>query len=125
MSFDWREYLRLASQLGGRTVSRTSREARQRSAISRAYYAAFCAARNHLRDREGHTIPNAAQAHRHVATAYQSSQDPARRALAWRLVQLRNQRNRADYDDTVQRLHIMVALSLQWASDIIAILTTL
>ena len=52
MNFDWSEYLNLAQELAGRPTSLSNEEARLRSAISRAYYAAFCKARNHLRDNE-------------------------------------------------------------------------
>ena len=42
MSFTWTEYLALAEELsGGEPAATPSEEARQRSAISRAYYAAF------------------------------------------------------------------------------------
>lgn len=55
MSFDWSQYRDLAQELVGQTKSASSGEAKQRAAISRAYYAAFCKARNFLRDKEkGH-----------------------------------------------------------------------
>ena len=41
MSFDWLEYLSLAHELVGLSPGAASHEARLRSAISRAYYAAF------------------------------------------------------------------------------------
>jgi uncharacterized protein (UPF0332 family) len=44
MSFDWAEYLRLAEEL----AQRPDDEAAHRSAISRAYYAAFGRACTHL-----------------------------------------------------------------------------
>jgi hypothetical protein len=47
MPFDWREYLNLARQLAGLQGSDYSQEAVERSAVSRAYYAAFCWARNY------------------------------------------------------------------------------
>lgn len=45
MNFDWEEYFNLAKELAG-----TTEEAKLRSAVSRAYYSAFCLARNYLRD---------------------------------------------------------------------------
>ena len=45
MKFDWEEYFNLAKELAG-----TTEEAKLRSAVSRAYYSAFCLARNYLRD---------------------------------------------------------------------------
>lgn len=47
MSFPWSHYLDLAKALAGQeTNGVASQEARLRSAISRAYYAVFCTARN-------------------------------------------------------------------------------
>src|SRR5712691_11547613 len=84
MSFDWSEYLIVAKELASQTtaplktrnkimmtllnvvnrayygafkkVAKPSLdEAKLRCAISRAYYGAFRKARNHLRDKDGHT----------------------------------------------------------------------
>ena len=54
MSFDWIEYLNLARKLSGKPLQSVAPEAEERAAISRAYYAAFCKARNHLRNNEGY-----------------------------------------------------------------------
>jgi len=64
MTFDWSEYLKLAQELAGQTVSPANEEAKLRSSVSRAYYAAFCKARNYLRDIEGCSIPSTPEAHR-------------------------------------------------------------
>ena len=50
-AFDWKQYLDLARDLSQPMTSDAgTREARLRSAVSRAYYAAFCHARNYSRD---------------------------------------------------------------------------
>ena len=56
MSFDWSEYLNLAKKLirAGSTLS--ANEACQRTAISRAYYAVYCQARNLARGRRWVTL---------------------------------------------------------------------
>lgn len=46
--FDWVKYLTLAEEL----AERHGDEAAQRSAVSRAYYAVYCRARNTLEDRQ-------------------------------------------------------------------------
>jgi uncharacterized protein (UPF0332 family) len=46
MAFDWRDFLDLAKTLIGQG-SNYSTEAASRTAVSRAYYAAFCWARNY------------------------------------------------------------------------------
>ena len=38
MTFDWSEYLKLAQELAGQTVSPANEEAKLRSSVSRAYY---------------------------------------------------------------------------------------
>ena len=58
MSFDWTEYLNLADILVRDRASYTNEEACFRAAISRAYYYAFCSARNRARDVEGLTATN-------------------------------------------------------------------
>src|SRR4028119_1498828 len=53
MRFDWSEYLNLAQELAATNSDCSgNREAKLRSAISRAYYSTFCLARNYLRDIE-------------------------------------------------------------------------
>ncbi len=52
MAFDWREYLDLARSLTQPGTGFTQ-EAALRCAMSRAYYAAFCHARNYARDHHG------------------------------------------------------------------------
>jgi hypothetical protein len=50
MGFDWREFLSLAQRLKDDTPPGMTREGACRCAMSRAYYAAFCYARNYARD---------------------------------------------------------------------------
>lgn len=50
MSFSWKDYYILAGQLKQQAADSPQQEAYLRSAISRAYYASFCLARNYLRD---------------------------------------------------------------------------
>jgi uncharacterized protein (UPF0332 family) len=49
MSSSWTQFFLLAEELSGATVSTScGTEAKFRSAVSRAYYSAFCEARNYL-----------------------------------------------------------------------------
>ncbi len=66
MSFDWSEYLKLAQELAGPSTLHATPEARQRAAIRRAYYAAFCKCRNYLRDEKEHRVPLGGRAHQFV-----------------------------------------------------------
>ena len=123
LSFEWSEFLSLARKLT--TTSPGSGEASLRSAISRAYYAAFCCARNHLRDKERHSIPATGQAHTYVRSQFQTSTDSPRRAIGQQLDRLRIARNKADYDDTVTGLPHLTEASLIWAEEVIRRLVAL
>ncbi|HID61452.1 MAG TPA: HEPN domain-containing protein [Anaerolineae bacterium] len=120
MSFDWSEYFALAQELVGQATSPSSQEARLRSAISRAYYAAFCKARNYLRDREGHSIPRGGQVHRYVRNQFKKSSDKVRKEVGENLNRLRKDRNKADYDDTVTRLPAITRKTLKLAGRVIS-----
>ena len=95
MAFDWAEYLDLAEWLVAQPPERR-REASLRTAASRAYYAAFCRARNYARDRRGFVPRDEWSDHgalrRHFA--------PLRlRWVASELDDLRQWRNACDYED--------------------------
>ena len=97
MAFDWTEYLNLAryiQQQGNR--SNINREAAYRCAVSRAYYAAFCYARNDARDNHGWTPGNNPQDHKYLPDFLYGIQ---KSDVADKLVELRQWRNNCDYDD--------------------------
>jgi len=76
MNFDWSEYSNIASELAGQATASSSAEAKKRGAISRAYYAAFCSARNHLRDKEhDRNIPVGGEAHGYVRKQFKTSKN--------------------------------------------------
>ena len=125
MTFDRSEYLQLARELAGQAVSPAKEEAKLRSAVSRAYYAAFCKARNYLRDVEGHSIPPGPESHQYVRVEFENSPDKLRRMVGWELGQLRIRRNRVDYDDSVTGLSSLVEISLRAAQDVISTISTL
>lgn len=122
MSFDWAEYLNLAQELAGQAVSLAGQEARLRAAISRAYYAAFCKSRNHLRDKEGHQIPSGGRAHQYVRDEFKRSGDRLRKQIGYDLERLRSDRNRADYDDSVTNLDVLTVVDLALAGRVISTL---
>jgi len=122
MKFDWSEFLDLAQALAKQTVAPSWQEAALRSAVSRAYYAAFCKARNHLRDREGHRIPATGRAHQYVRDKFKKSPDKTRKRIGSDLDRLRSDRNRVDYDDVVLALDAMTNIDLVLAGRVISIL---
>jgi outer membrane translocation and assembly module TamA len=126
MSFEWSEYLGLALELAGQPVKRAHQEARFRTAISRAYYAAaFCKCRNHLRDKEGHQIPPGGKAHQYVRDKFKKSNDRLRKRIGYNLERLRSDRNKADYDDNVIKLDMITNTDLVLAEKVISTLDKL
>ncbi len=120
MSFDWSDYLDLARELYRQGVVHSSKEAELRSAISRAYYAAFCKARNHLRDKENRTLSEGPEAHVEVQDKFILSSDRRRREIGENLNRLRTFRNRADYRDIFSGLTNTTITSIELADDVIS-----
>ena len=120
MAFDWSRFLILAEELG----QRRNDAAAQRTAISRAYYAAFCSARLRLRQ-DGGVIPPTSAAHRVLWNHYLTAKVQHRRAIGAMGERLRRARNRADYDDYFPQLASTVRLSLARARRLIALLHNL
>ncbi len=99
MPFDWKQYLDLARHLSQPTTSdEGQREAMLRSSVSRAYYAAFCHARNYCRDWLKFVPTNTADDHGRLRAFLK---DGKRRGIALKLDQLRQWRNDADYTDSL------------------------
>lgn len=118
MSFDWKEYHQLAEHLANGGTHPLPAEAAQRSAVSRAYYAAFCHARNYA---ERHIPPNFVRSkkrplaqrgndHMELPEFYLKCD---RRGIADPLVRLRDLRNLCDYEDDVKNLLVVVTQSLR------------
>jgi hypothetical protein len=63
MTFDWYQYLALAEYLYDNCDTFPNREACLRAAISKAYYAAFCSARNYARDFDRLVLDETAKDH--------------------------------------------------------------
>lgn len=99
--FEWIHFLRLAEQLNELVVPGIEAEAQQRSAISRAYYAAFNLARAYL-EAEGYgPYPADASAHGEVKRAFNRTEDQVRKSIGQRLDSLRESRNSSDYSSVV------------------------
>lgn len=127
MKFDWSEYFYLAKEL-----AETSQEAELRSAVSRAYYSAFCLARNYLRDiqqypRLWRNITYDINAHKYVAEKfiYNQSKSQTMIEIGKDLNRLRKMRNKADYEDTMFNLKREARTALMLAQNIILALSNL
>lgn len=100
MSFDWSEYLTLAQELTSAAATSPIQEAHLRTAISRAYYAAFWKARSFLLDKDGYQTPKGINAHWDVLNKFEGSSDMRRRKVGTLLRSLKGLRNIADYEAT-------------------------
>jgi uncharacterized protein (UPF0332 family) len=125
MSFDWLEYLSLAHELVSLSTGAPSQEARLRSAISRAYYAAFKMAFAYLRARDISIVFGKTDIHTYVLEKFKYSPDRAHREVGVNLDRLRRERNKADYDDSIDRLPDVTAKALIQAEKIVSDLTKL
>ena len=127
MKFDWSEYFNLAKEL-----AETSAEAELRSAVSRAYYSAFCLARNYLRDIQQypklwHNKTYDINAHQYVAEnfIYNQSKSQIMIEIGKDLSRLRKMRHKADYEDTMFNLKREARTALMLAQNIISALSNL
>ncbi|MBI4784919.1 MAG: hypothetical protein HY785_26970 [Oscillatoriophycideae cyanobacterium NC_groundwater_1537_Pr4_S-0.65um_50_18] len=125
MSFNWEEYLHLAEELTGIANSIAGEEARLRSTISRAYYAAFIRARNYLRVHQDIDLPRNGDVHRYVREYFDRSSNELHRMIANDLARLRISRNRADSDDIMTQLPVLARMSLKLAARVLANLDAL
>ncbi len=132
MRFEWSEYLNLAQELAAtNSDSSANREAKLRSAISRAYYSTFCLARNYLRDiekdrtffRKNRDIKE----HQYVAEEFINHRIKNKNMvkIGENLSRLRELRNKADYEDTMFNLPTQARTALKLADNIISALSNL
>jgi len=126
MSFHWADYLTLAQELTSSSAESSIREAYLRSAISRAYYAAFSEARDYLVDTVGEQVPSDRNVHQYVADTFERSSDTRHRRVGGYLRHLRLNRNRADYSSRIPGdLLVITRDALLEAKRIIKLLRTL
>jgi uncharacterized protein (UPF0332 family) len=115
MNFDWKDYLKVAVILHDGASKAKLEEAMYRIAISRAYYAAFCTARNHKIDK-GAEMPFE-DAHKFVVDGFRYSKKEEERAIGQRLHRLKNMRVQADYDDEVDDVADMSSKAIKLAQE--------
>lgn len=127
MSFNWIDYLTLAENLVHNPSSPGPKEASLRAAISRAYYGAFCNARNFAEAKEKPPIFRTGKAsdHKLIIDHFTRSLDPVRKKIGANLDRLRSDRNKADYDDHVRQPNSIATTSIRRAQQIIKSLQSL
>ncbi len=116
MPFDWKDFLSLAKELSNYSETSALQEAASRSAVNRAYYAAFCWAREYATKKLGFQRSDTADDH--VAL-----REHLRRAeltkTASRLTRLRRWRHDCDDKDNVTNLGSLVQNALADAEKVI------
>jgi uncharacterized protein (UPF0332 family) len=90
MSFDWEKFVDLADSI----QQQTKAEEVYRTAISRAYYGAFCKSRDSI----GFKIYTKTDVHSKVSDYFKKSTDLDDRKIGQLLDALRKERNKADYN---------------------------
>jgi uncharacterized protein (UPF0332 family) len=118
MTFDWYQYLVLAEYLYDNRDTFPDREACLRAAISKAYYAAFCSARNYARDFDRLVLDESAQDHGSVKKHYIRAPDPKNRQVGNSLDRLRDSRNQADYSDTIDKLEELAKAAISQSKQV-------
>lgn len=126
MSFDWPDYLRIVDILAQTPTDTPLHEAAYRSAISRAYYAAFCETRNLLHNTREYLPKFNAEDHRDMVDWLQKSSESKKRLIGKNLGELREDRNSADYDNKLIGIAPkMAAKAVQFAKKILRMLSEL
>jgi uncharacterized protein (UPF0332 family) len=118
MTFDWYQYLVLAEYLYDNRDTFPDREACLRAAISKAYYAAFCSARNYARDFDRLVLDESAQDHGSVKKHYIRAPDPKNRQVGNSLDRLRDLRNQADYSDSIDKLEELAKAAISQSKQV-------
>lgn len=118
MSFDWREFLALAKVIQQSSYNTYSLEAAQRSAVSRAYYAAFGHLRNYAENYLGFHRTRTGKDHSLLREHLKKLEDRWLEA-AEMLGDLLTWRHRCDYDDVVGDLNRMTSDAITTAESLI------
>ena len=116
MPFIWYEYIRLAVFLRDQPAEDFSAEAARRTAVSRAYYGAFCHARNHAQAELGYKPEGRAADHTTLRTHLTGR---GKREIAQKLDQLRQWRNKCDYEDTCAALAQILPAAIAAAQKVV------
>jgi uncharacterized protein (UPF0332 family) len=111
MSFEWRNYLTLAEALFHYPTIPGPQEAALRSAISRAYYAAFGSTREFATLHDNFSPRYTGDDHTRLMLHYRFAPDLVRRRISINLKRLREARNLADYENVLPRDAKIVAQS--------------
>lgn len=122
LDLDWYAYLKLAKELAESSegLSHHDKEARQRSAVSRAYYAIFLSARD-VFDPEHESLSHEERKEYHAKLWKRLRTNPHRadhRYIGDQARALGESRRQADYGEYIYDLHHVVADAIASAEDL-------
>jgi len=95
MAFEWKAYVELARELEKQALAASNKEAWYRTVISRAYYGAFCHARNYAQVEHKFQPKGEADDHKRLTALFVGKFTQ----VGKRLKSLRQLRNMADYEN--------------------------
>lgn len=127
MSFNCVDYLYLAQELLEQALSGTqpSDEAKLRSSISRAYYAAFHKTRDYINNHTNTRVPRDGSAHVTVRDFFKGDIDGKKDKISRFLDYLLKNRTKADYDSNVPGLAPLAQTALIRAKEVIELVNEL
>lgn len=120
MAFTWKDYLEFANEIYLKDT-KYEEELRERLALSRSYYAAFCYARDyavlHPNDSRNPYSPSTGDEHTQVRSYYECHKNNTMHSVAILLSHMRKWRNNADYEIPFNS-SLFVQESLDYADEI-------
>lgn len=125
IDFDWREVLVLAKNLNSNSVPTCINDARWRAAIGRAYYAAFCSARDFLRSRGEIPTDKSKSTHHLVISRFRGYNDPKWASIGDKLSDMKDERTTADYEVRADGLEEKAILTITISNEVIGLLASM
>lgn len=124
MPFDWTKFLELTRFLQSYSGSEIDEETAYRCAVSRAYYAAFCYARNYAEANLGFVRSKTREDHVRVRKVLTLQGKRKMTDSAAKLDRLGRWRGQCDYDDSVLNLPTILKSAIEEAQSVLSNLKT-
>lgn len=127
MTFDWKNYYRIAQHFFViRNSLNSLEEACSRSIISRAYYSIYhLGLELYIQERPTENIGTGIGSHLEVINYFRNSGNRTRKRIGNRMDKLRDNRNKADYFNNVPGIEKLSDVSLKIAGNVISDLDSL
>lgn len=117
-NYNWTDYIELSEKLLEKDIFPELVESAKRSAISRAYFGAFCLARNLLAEKGWLKVKNNIQDHKNVKNFFENSSDKTKKKIGTKLDRLRKRRNEADYNNVFYKVDNYAQFCVKMAKEI-------